>query len=275
VSGSKVTIDHLPLLCVAIPSAYFKDNHAELAQTFRVLVDGKSAAGGWEQVRAETDCEYYYWRWYRRPFLERKPGVNTVRNLNHLGEAFRSPDLRGDRAICVEATPHIRVRFEVRLVGRSADEIDKCWENLPGAFLPMFLVCQSVDGMKWEDLLLAKDVIAPTLRLSPYVLHKYAQHGLLIQRGHRWFIRESRAGLAPLDRAHCQLDYCGDPSVLWGLYRRMYHNAEGHALPPIDVIDRRGEVPYLRMVWPLRLRTHLEKYLRHHGAVTDGIPWTP
>jgi hypothetical protein len=129
--------------------------------------------------------------------------------------------------------------------------------------------------MKWEDLLLAKDVIAPTLRFSPYVLHKYAQHGLLIQRGHRWFIRESRAGLAPLDRAHCRLDYCGDPSVLWGLYRHMYHNTEGHALPRIDVIDRRGEVPYLRMVWPLRLRTNLEKYLRHHGAVTDGIPWTP
>lgn len=274
-AGSKIKIDYWPILCVAIPRGYFKDNRAELAQTFKVLVDGRSAAGGWEErpVRAQIDCDYYEWRWHRRPFLERKPGVNILRDFSQLGGAFKSPDLRGDRAICVEATPHIRVKFEVQLVDRSGEEMDRCWKNLPGAFLPMFMLCQSAEGMKWEELQLAKDVIAPGLRFSPYVLHRYAQHGFLVQRGHRWLIRESQARSIRLDTDRLQLDYCGDPSILWGLYRRMYNQAEGTALPVIEVLDRRGEVPYLRMVWPLRWRSQLETYLKHRGIVMDGNQW--
>ncbi len=276
VTANKIIIDHLPTLCVVIPSGYFKDDNAQLAQTFKVFVDGKSAAGGWERrdMHVPTDGEFYYWRWNKRPLLECKPGIKTLTSLSQLGEAFKSPDLRGDRAISVEAIPHIRVKFDVQLVNRSGDKIERSWKNLPGAFLPMFLLCQSTDGMKWEDLVLARDVIAPHMHFSPYILHKYARHGFLMQRGHRWLIRESRAELIPVDSDSCQLNYCGDPSILWGLYRRMYHQVQDNTLPLIEVIDRRSEVPYLRMVWPLHSQNELENYLKHRGIVIGAILWT-
>jgi len=275
-SEKGIKIVHLPILCVAIPEGYFKDDKAELARTFKVFVDGKSAAGEWEHsgVRELTDSEFYYWRWNRKPFLERKPGVDRLTDLAQLGGAFRSPDLRGNRIISVEAMPHICVRFDVELVTRSGGQIDIAWGNLPGAFLPMFLLCQSSDGMKWEDLVLAKDVIAPRLRFSPYILHKYAEHGFLVLRGRRWMIRESRAELIAVDGNQCELKYCGDPSILWGLYRHMYHDTQGSGPPVIEVLQRSGGLPYLRMVWPLRLRSRLDSYLRRRGIVISGSLWT-
>jgi hypothetical protein len=272
----KIKIDHLPVPCVAIPSGYFKDNSAALNQEFRICISGKVASGRWEhlEVRDAGDREYFRWRWDRRPWLEQRPGVSTVKSFNQLSEVFKSPDLRGDQLISIEAKPHISQSVEVRIVNREGEPINRCWDNLPGAFVPMFLLCQSTDGMKWEDLVLAKDVIAPSSRLSPYILRKYERLGLIEQRGHRWKIRENRAESVPLPGEAFQLNYCGDPSILWGLYRRIICDISGERMPVIEVSDKRGEVPYLKMIWPAQCRDMVEKYLSRNGVIVGGPLWT-
>jgi hypothetical protein len=272
----KIKIDHLPIPCVAIPSGYFKDDAAALASDFKVFIDGKAASGRWEHVdvRDSPDRNCYRWIWSKMIWLEHRPGVTTLRSFSQLDDAFKSPDLRGDRRISIEAKPHISDDMEVRMVGREGEAINRCWINLPGTFIPMFLLCQSTEGLKWEDLLLAKDVIAPSLRFSPYILRKYERLGVAVQRGRRWMIRESRAESIPLAGSSFQLNYCGDPSILWGLYRRMICDIPGGNLPIIEVIDKRGEAAYLRMTWPTQSREVIEHYLHKNGVAVGGSLWT-
>lgn len=272
----KIKIDHLPIPCVAIPNGYFKDDSATLASEFRVIIDGKAASGWWEHVdvRDSPDRNCYRWKWNKMIWLERRPGVTTLRSLSQLDDAFKSPDLRGDRRISIEAKPHICEDIAVRIVGREGETINRCWDNLPGAFVPMFLLCQSTEGMKWEDLVLAKDVIAPSSRFSPYILRKYERLGVAVQRGRRWMIRESRAESLPLPGSSFQLNYCGDPSILWGLYRRMICDLPGERLPIIEVIDKRGEAAYLKMTWPAQSRQTIEHYLHKNGVAVGGSLWT-
>lgn len=272
----KIKIDHLPIPCVAIPSGYFKDDSAALASEFKVFIDGKAASGWWEHVdvRDSPDRNCYRWKWNKMIWLEHRPGVTTLRSFSQLDDAFKSPDLRGDRRISIEAKPHISENIAVWMVGREGEAINRCWDNLPGAFVPMFLLCQSTDGMKWEDLVLAKDVIAPLSRFSPYILRKYERLGVAVQRGRRWMIRENRAESIALPGASFQLNYCGDPSILWGLYRRMICDIPGEDLPVIEVIDKRGEAAYLKMTWPTRSREVIEHYLHRNSVAFGGSLWT-
>jgi hypothetical protein len=271
----KIKIDHLPIPCVAIPSGYFKDNSVALDQKFKIVIDDKTASGWWEHldIRDAPDRDYYRWKWNKKIWLEHRPGVTTLKSFRQLDDAFKSPDLRGDRRISIEAKPHISEKIAVWIVGRVGEAINRCWENLPGAFVPMFLLAQATDGMKWEDLVLAKDVIAPSSRFSPYVLRKYERLGLVVQRGRRWMIRENRAESMPLQGGEFQLNYCGDPSILWGLYRRMICDIPGERLPVIEVVDKRGEVAYLTMVWPSQFRDVIEKYLQRNSVVVGEPLW--
>lgn len=267
-----VKIERWPILCVSIPHGYFRDNKTELAKRFEVFIDDKLAGGRWEQPTQDNDREYYLWRWSSsRPVIEQVK-TGTARGFQELGKFFHSPPMKGNRILSVKS-PEFTVQYKI-YKDDPKPGMGKCWRDLPGAFLPMFLLCQSTEGMKWEDLVLAKDVIAPDLRLSPYLLHKYAHHGFLVQRGHRWFINESRAELRPANRDQCQMKYCGDPSVLWGLYRRMYHQMHGAELPFIEVVNNRGEIPYLQATWPLHMRGDIEHYFKHHQVVIGAILWT-
>jgi hypothetical protein len=121
---------------------------------------------------------------------------------------------------------------------------------------------------------LAKDVIAPAARFSPYILRKYERLGLAVQRGRKWMIRENRAESIALPGEAFQLNYCGDPSILWGLYRRMICDIAGDRLPIIEVIDKRGEAAYLKMAWPTQFRVAIEKYLQRNSVVVGGTLWT-
>jgi hypothetical protein len=138
----------------------------------------------------------------------------------------------------------------------------------------MFLLSQAPNGMKWEDLALAKDVIAPSLRFSPYVLRKYERLGLVVQRGRRWMIRENRAECIRLPGQKFHLNFCGDPSILWALYRRMICDIPGAQLPIIEVVDNRGDVAYLKMAWPVQFRGAIEKYLQRNSVVIGERLWT-
>jgi len=272
----KIKIDHLPIPCVAIPSGYFKNDADALVREFKVFIDGKAASGRWEHVdvRDSPDRNCYRWKWNKMIWLEHRPGVTTLTSFSQLDDAFKSPDLRGDRRISIEAKPHICENIAVWMVGREGEAINRCWDNLPGAFVPMFLLCQSTDGMKWEDLVLAKDVIAPSSSFSPYILRKYERLGVAVQRGRRWMIRENRAESIAFPGASFQLNYCGDPSILWGLYRRMIRDIPGENLPVIEVIDKRGEAAYLKMTWPTQSREVIEHYLQRNSVAFGGSIWT-
>ncbi len=218
--------------------------------------------------------DYYRWRWNAKPWIEYRPGVTTLKAFGKLRDAIKAPDLRGDRKISIEAKPHISENIAVVIVGREGEAINRCWQNLPGAYAPMFLLCQHVDGLKWEDLVLAKDVIAPQSRFSPYILRKYERLGIAVQRGRRWMIRESRAEIMLIPENLLQVNYCGDPSILWGLYRKMICDISGASLPMIEVVDKRGDAPYLRMVWPSDFRGKIEAYLQRNRVVIRGSLWT-
>jgi hypothetical protein len=274
--GGKIKTDHPPIPCVAIPFGYFKNNTVELENEFKVLIDQKPAAGQWTKIDSteESDRDYYCWKWSRVPWLEVRPGVSRLKNLKQLGDAFKAPDLKGDRKFSIEAKSHISEHAAFWIVNREKEEINRCWQNTPGAFLAMFLLCQSIEGMRWEDLVLAKDVIAPRSQLSPYILHKYERLGFTLLRGRRWFIRESRGQSVILEGGAFELSYCGDPSILWKLYRRMIIDIPGDRLPTIAVSDKRGEVPYLKMRWPTASKAEIEKYLQKNSVKMDGPLWT-
>ena len=75
-------------------------------------------------------------------------------------------------------------------------------------------------------------------------------------------IKESRATFIPFKQDNCKLEYCGDPSILWGLYRLMYHKMPVNQLP----ITSQTQIPYLQMIWNLSLRGDIERYLKKKGV---------
>jgi hypothetical protein len=272
IGPDKIKIEHLPILSLAVPCGYFRDTHKTLSEKFRVRCDDKAAGGTWEPISTATDGEdkdHFTWNWGKRPFIE-QVRTGTVRGLKELATFFRSPDLKGDRTFSIES-PEFRVSYKVYL-DHPKPGMEDCWRSLPGPFLPWFLLCQTSDGMKWDDLLLAQEIIAPDLRLSAYLLRKYEKYGLLVQKGRRWMIAESRAVLANIDPDKCRLEYCGDPSVLWRFYRWM--SRPPVTLPDIEVVNKHGEAPYLRMDWDADLRDEILYRLRHMNVHIGPSLWS-
>lgn len=274
IDNDKIKTDTLPILCLVIPYGYFNDIKTALNK-FQVLMDGKPAGGLWERQNMQGDeeeREFYFWKWSKKPFIELKKHA-TIKDLKQLGDCFGSSDLKGDHTLSIKS-PEFKIDYKI-YIDHSKDEIKKCWENLPGAFLPWFLLCQpnqGTQGMKWDDLILANDIIALKEHISYYLLRKYEDKGLIVLKGHRWMIAESRAVVKEANNK-CLLQYCGNPSILWGLYRRMYHE-NIYTLPLIEVIVKRRELPYLQMSWERYLRGNIEKYLLKNGVHFGDSLWS-
>jgi len=157
--------------------------------------------------------------------------------------------------------------------------LTECWKNLPGAFLPWVLLAQPAagtkEGMRWNDLMLAKEAIAPGQPgFSEPLLRKYAYYRLLRQRGHTWIIAESRAVLESSAAGDCDLRFCGNPAVLWSLFRYVYDQAPGFSLPVIEVVNRRGDLPFLLMRWREEQRRPIKKYLedpKHNVRIVSDL----
>ena len=239
-----IKVEHLPLLCVAVPLGSFPDPESVMQRKFQVTVDEHLTDGMWEKRHEDEDREFYFWRW-----------------ANEL-------PLHGEVMVAIKA-PELGMRFEYQVeMLRAKPGMDECWKNLPGAFLPWILLAQPTaetrEGMKWSDLMLGKEAIAPRQSsFSQYLLRKYANHGLLTQRGHIWLIAESRAVLTPTAAGECHLKFCGNPTVLWGLFRYMYDHARGAPLPVVEVVSNRGELPFLLTRWPASQQEIVGKYLRN------------
>ncbi len=142
--------------------------------------------------------------------------------------------------------------------------IEKCWKNLPGEFLPFFLLCQKPEGMSWDEILLAKDVIAPNAPdFSEWQLRQYAKFGYLRQKGKLWQIAESKAVLSASENNICQILFVGNPALLWSLYTEIalkhpkllnekkivrVGKPTLYPLPPIQIVLEK-KLPFLQMNW--------------------------
>jgi hypothetical protein len=280
-SGFKV--ERLPLLCVAVPHGYFKNAESEIKSKFQVVIDdGKEIQtyGEWKKNHSDSEREYFFWRWADNPISKAKPKITLtgLHQLKGVRDIFSAPDIRGKRTIYIKA-PKLGIErpYSVEIV-KPMEGMEACWERLPGAYLLWFLLSQpeSPEGMKWDDLMLAKDAIASgeEIKNLHYRFKKYVEHRYLRQQGHTWKIAESRAAMKPIEKGlkikskdgvindEFLLEFCGDPSVLWGLYRYILEQAPHMKLQPIEVITKRGYPPFIQMRWKPSQREKVEKYLK-------------
>lgn len=246
-------LERLPLLCIAIPFGSFSNTEIALQQKFQVRTGDQISQGVWKKFREDDSREFYSWHW--------EAGSQPRKKVN---VSIRSPEL-GIKFNCP---------VEILL---PKEAMTGCWQKLPGAFLPWFLLVQTsaarVEGMKWSDLMLAKEAIAPTQRgFSEALLRKYARYGLLEKCGVRWIIADSRAVVEPSVDGECILRFCGDPSVLWSLFRYMSDKTSN--LPIIEIVNKRGELPFLLMRWPKGCQSVIEKYLIRHNINLVSDLWS-
>jgi len=270
----RIGMDHLPVPSVAIPNGYFRDNEIALSQIFHVTVDDRVSSGRWKKLLTSApDKEFWEWKWSNKPILEPRSGINKLTSLSQLGEAFKPADLGGEHIFAIKVGQSIQDHLQVKIINRSTEELDDCWRDLPGQLLPFFILCQSLEGLKWEEMLLARDVIAPQLNLSRFLLLKYKKYGFMIQRGNRWQISESRAEVQVQKDNHFRLDYCGNPSILWGLYSYLSKRNLTLKMSQIKVIDKRGDIPFMRMDWTTDIKDIIIRYLKNSDVKLDRILW--
>ena len=250
-----IKLERLPLLCIAIPIGFFQDTRIALQQKFQVSVGQRLAEGVWEKRHEDESREFYFWRW---------GDGNQVRK----------------KVIVSITSPELGMKFEypVEMLLRK-DSMDECWQNLPGRFLPWILLAQpsaeATEGMKWNDLMLAKEAIAPEQRgFSEHLLRKYAHYGLLEKRGVKWGIAESRAVFESTDGGECNLRFCGNPAILWSLFRYMYTSKRTPDLPIIEVINTREDPPFLSMRWKEEQQVIIKRYLISHSVNIVSDLWS-
>jgi hypothetical protein len=315
----RLTVERLPQLFVAIPKGQFKNAGTVLQRKFDVVVDDAQAYvayGRWERHHEDAHREFYSWCWSNKP-VGKKLAPRTLHGFTELDRRdFEVPALDGPRTISV-AAKELQLRFthEIEIV-KPFSGMESRWRNLPGSFLPWFLVCQMPDGIALDEMLLIQAMIAPASAFTAHSLFRalcrYANFGFLSRRGQKWRIEESRVAIRR-QQNKCDTLYCGDPSILWGLYRHILSSnrnlqrrlstsriqdrqlpsdggpdrqprvhrvirageQEGQALPIIEVVQGRRHPPCLRMVWGSRIEGSVRSYLEHRGVRVEIDLWRP
>ncbi len=248
-----IKLERLPFLCLAIPFGSFQDTQAALQQKFQVSVEKRTAEGIWEKRHEDESLELYFWRWGDGSQARKKVKVSIT-------------------------SPELGIKFEYPIeMLLPKDNMDGCWQNLPGRFLPWVLLAQpsagAAEGMKWSDLMQAKEMIAPEQRgFSEALLHKYARYGLLEKCGRRWAIIDSRAVFEPSTDRECIMRFCGNPAILWELFR--YVSDKTSTLPVIEVVNARGDLPFLSIRWEKKQKVTIEKYLKKHSVRIVSDLWS-
>ena len=254
---NEIITGRFPLICVAIPLEYAENMENILKSKFQIHIDNIPVQGIWKKIHKDEDMEFV--SWIRDPSL-------------------KLSDLERKRRISIEALEFgVKSEYKIRL-DKPNYKIDKCWKKLPGAFIPWFLLCQPSDdshrtGMKWGDLILANAAIEPKQRLSYDLFNKYKECGLIERNGRFWRIAESRVVFDSSENDGCHMKFCGDPSVLWGLYRRIHGLYHDLKLPAIEVVNKKNEMPFLFVRWKNVDETDLRKYLERHNVHIVSDLW--
>lgn len=270
--NGRYKLESLPTICLSVPKGYFKSTGEILNTRFKVKLDARIASGRWVQQGGAHGDEWdlFFWENEKKPFMEFKTGTPKLKSFSELASAVRSPNLHGEHTLAVEGVDFRTFQMDIFL-DRSKEGMQSCWRKLPGDYLIWFILCQTPDGMKWEDIITARDAIASGQPLSYYTLKKYLDLGFFKRTGWIWTIAESRAVLKEIENGQTVLQYCGSPSILWSLYRQKY--IEPTQLSVIEVIDRRGEVPYLEMLWERSLTPLIKKFLKAKRVIIRNELW--
>ena len=88
-------------------------------------------------------------------------------------------------------------------------------------------------------------MIAPGSKFPYYLLKKYDDAGLLVQRNQRWTIAESRAQVTTEADGTILLRFCGDPAIVWNIYRKLVHVIPPTMLPEIAVSETTAQIEKL------------------------------
>lgn len=159
--------------------------------------------------------------------------------------------------------------------------------------------------MTWNEILLAKDIIAPNEKdFSESLLWRYAKFGYLRQHGRFWQIAQSKAVIHKASNNMCQVDFCGNPSFLWSFYNEMikrnpqileqkkkiklktksdskhklYLKKVGvdsikHPIPPVE-IDFFNKLAFVKMNWQNDLRNDVWASFDKIGVKVEEDLWS-
>jgi hypothetical protein len=274
-------MEKLPLICAQIPVGFFLDPLSVLRTKFKLTVDSSKGMGRWEKLLFETDGnEYFIWEWNSQPIHSESSGTRVKKSLSELKEwkSFELKELKGKHSIHISSELGTHSSFDVELVNpNDNDDFRDCFNNLPGKMLPFSIISQKSDGMTWDDIMLAREIIDKDGKLYFGQLCKLADNGLLRKSGRKWFMGESRASVeiknvnssAKIILEKCVVDYCGDPSILWGLYRYVRtksSNGPTVSFPQIEIMTSKGFPSHCHMHWESSHNFYIVKYLKTHGV---------
>lgn len=240
----------LPLVCVGIPHDYFQDVLSFLGEKLKVLIGDVSVDGKWSHYYEDDLRDFWMWR------ASESTGV-----------------YKGKKSLIVRA-PGVGV-IEQRTLELENPKfgLDEAWSDLPGRFLPWFILCQKPQGMTRAEIEHAQSAIAPESSVNYWQLRDYARYGFFRQRGHFWSVLESRAVLPKSRIGECELQFCGNPSILWGMFRNMKDKHRAADLPIIEVAKERAFPPFLRMTWGSECEADVLKYLKTHDVRIVPTLW--
>ena len=244
--GGTLVLDHWPLLCLRVPAGYFDDAERSVREGFRVYVGESLASGRWGRPTAdEHGRNVFVWQWAEE-------GGNKPREFSSFAalweEYFPVQRLSGSQAVSIHA-PNFRRELGFRLE-KSIPHLAEAWEDLPGAFLPMVLLCQRIGGMAEAELGFAASVVCARQRFNRRSLAAFERAGIIGKSGRTWRIIDSRAVLRR-SASGAYLRYCGDPALLWGAYRQVLRCRRAVPPPRVNVVwGREVPAPYLSADWP-------------------------
>jgi hypothetical protein len=249
-SEKRMKLVRLPLVCVGIPHDYFQDVASFVCEKMRVSIGDVVLDGKWEQYYEDDLREFWIWR------ATESAGMCT-----------------GKQSLIIQA-PGVGV-IEQRTLEfeRPKPGLDDAWRDLPGRFLPWFVLCQKPEGMTRAEIEHARSAIAPEGEVGYWQLREYAQYGFFRQRGHYWSVLDSRAVLTTSRIGECELQFCGNPSILWGAFRIMKDRHRTADLPVVEVAKERGYPAFLRMKWGGESGGYVLKYLKTHKVRIVSSLW--
>jgi hypothetical protein len=312
-------VERLPLICVSVPTGYVNDSESAVRSKVEVVVADKQncrVCGGWERYSdgPTGEREFFFWRWDDRPLRKSFEASRHHGWDKEFWETIKPnyelPDLTGRQTILIRsAALGLKDQHTVDVLPCKPLP-EECWKNLPGDYLLWVLLCQSSEEMKWEEIIGWRDLLAAEQKNDDLLhrqLYGYARHGLLRLQREGWTIAESRARLQD-DEMACELSFCGDPSILWGLYRHIAgFTSDAAAKPaianspavssnkqaarlikkkpaseqlpsssfPVIEVACSSRLPFLKMRWRLELSRKIQTYLKQCGVRLVSDLWRP
>ena len=269
-----IETDELPVFHLSFPYGFTDDLETYLSK-LEVVIDSPDSFktfGKWikDPDLKTDDHEFYYWLWNKCPV---EPSTLTGSHTLYICDSFGR--FRSNK-------------YDFKMIAETL-KINDCFDHLPGSFLPLCLIGQAPDGLCWADINLNKDFILSGQPVSYSLLRQYEEYGILSHHNKRWRIAESRAVPSGNRGSLWTLQYCGEPSLLWGLYRELWQTSPrlnlqrvwsgGRyiqiPLPLIEVVDERGQLPFLQMNWTEKLKDKVVDYLfNHHVRIVSDL-WRP